>query len=56
MLAQIAKGEQGENISHLKEVLEEKLREIEWRRQELAAFRDSLLNYRWQLEQKEDES
>ena len=55
LLALIAEGEQGENIPRLKEVLEEKLRETERRLEELAAFRDSLLHYRGQLEEKEDD-
>jgi DNA-binding transcriptional MerR regulator len=56
LLALVAKGERGEDIPHLlKEELEEKLRETEWKMQELAAFRDSLLSYRWRCEQKEDQ-
>ena len=54
LLALVAKGERGEDIPHLKEELEEKLRETEWKMQELAAFRDSLLSSRWRFEEKED--
>ncbi len=54
LLALVAKGERGEDIPHLKEELEEKLRETEWKMQELAAFRDSLLSYRWRFEEKEN--
>ncbi len=55
LLALVAQGEWGENIPRLKEVLEEKLRETEWRMEELAAFRDNLLYYRRRFEQREDE-
>jgi DNA-binding transcriptional MerR regulator len=55
LLALVAEGERGENIPRLKEVLEETLQDTEQKMEELAAFRDSLLYYRWQLEQKEDE-
>ncbi len=55
LLALIDEGERGENIPRLKEVLEEKLRETERKMRELAAFRDSLLHYRWRFEGKEDE-
>jgi DNA-binding transcriptional MerR regulator len=55
LLALVAEGERGENIPRLKEVLEETLQDTEQKMKELAAFRDSLLYYRWQLEQKEDE-
>jgi len=54
LLALVAQGERGENIPRLKEVLEEKLRETEWRMEELAAFRDNLLYYRRRFEQEED--
>ncbi len=55
LLALIAEGERGENVPRLKEVLEEKLRQTERKMQELAAFRDSLLHYRWRFEDNEDE-
>ena len=55
LLALIAEGERGENLSHVKEVLEEKIRETEQKKEELSAFRDSLLSYRWRFEQKEDQ-
>ncbi|MDQ3999702.1 MAG: MerR family DNA-binding protein [Actinomycetota bacterium] len=54
LLALVAQGERGENIPRLKELLEEKLRETEWRMEELAAFRDNLLYYRQRFEQEED--
>ena len=56
LLALVAEGERGENIPRVKEVLEEKIREAEQKMEELTAFRDSLLHYRWQFEQKEGES
>ena len=56
LLALVAQGERGENIPRLKEVLEEKLRETDRRMEELTAFRDSLLHYRWRFGQEEDES
>jgi DNA-binding transcriptional MerR regulator len=55
LLALVAEGEQGENIPRLKEVLEETLQSTEQKMEELAAFRDSLLYYRRQFEQQEDE-
>ena len=50
-----AKGEQGENVPHLKKVLEEKLQETERTIEEISAFRDSLLYYRGRFEEKEDQ-
>ena len=55
LLALVAEGERGENIPRLKEVLEETLQSTEQKMEELAAFRDSLLYYRRQFEQQEDE-
>ncbi len=55
LLALIAKGERGENLPCVKEVLEEKLRETERKMQEITAFRDSLLYYRGRFEEKEDQ-
>ena len=54
LLALVAQSERGEDIPRLKEVLEEKLRETNRRMEELQAFRDSLLHYRWWFEQNED--
>ncbi len=54
LLALVAEGERGENIPRLKEVLEEKLRKTEQRMEELSAFRDSLVHYRWRFEEEED--
>lgn len=54
LLALIAEGERGENIPQVKEVLEERLRKTERKMQEIAAFRDSLLYYRWRLEERKD--
>ena len=54
LLALIAQGERDENIPQAKEVLEERLREAERKMQEIAAFRDSLLYYRWRFEESED--
>ena len=54
LLALIAEGKRGENIPQAKEVLEERLRETERTLQEIAAFRDSLLYYRWRFEERED--
>ena len=55
LLALIAEGERGENIPHVKEVLEEKLREAERKMQEISGFRDSLLYYHGRFERKEGE-
>ncbi len=55
LLALIAKGEEGENVSHVKEVLEEKIRETARTIEEISAFRDSLLYYRGRFEEKEDQ-
>ena len=55
LLALVAEGERGENLPHLRGVLEEKLRQTERRMEELSAFRDSLLHYRWRFEEEEDE-
>ena len=56
LLPLIAKGERGEDLPRLKEVLEEKLREIEWKLQEISGLRDSLLYHRGRLDKKEGES
>jgi MerR family transcriptional regulator, Zn(II)-responsive regulator of zntA len=53
LLALVAAGERGENILRLKEVLEEMLRKTEQKMEELSAFRDSLLHYRWRFEEEE---
>ena len=55
LLILIAEDRQGEVDPRLKDVLEEKLRETELKMQELGAFRASLLYYRRQFEQKENE-
>jgi DNA-binding transcriptional MerR regulator len=55
LLALVAQSERGEDIPRLKEVLEEKLRETDRRMEELTAYRDSLLHYRWRFGQGEDE-
>ena len=55
ILSLLAEGEEGENVPRLKLVLEEKLREAEWRMEEISAFRDSLLFYLRQFEEKEDQ-
>src|SRR5215210_2057891 len=48
ILSLLAEGGEGEHVLRLKLVLEEKLREAEWRMEEISAFRDSLLFYlRW---------
>ena len=52
LLALTAKGEEGENVPHLKEVLEEKIREAEQKMGEISGFRDSLLYYRGRFEEK----
>ncbi len=54
LLALIAVGEREENLPRLKEVLEEKIREAEQKLEELSAFRDSLLSYRWQFDKEAD--
>jgi DNA-binding transcriptional MerR regulator len=54
LLALIDEGERGENLPRLRGVLEEKLRQTERRMEELSAFRDSLLHYRWRFEEEED--
>ncbi len=55
LLALVAQGERGEDIPRLKEVLEEKLRKTDRRMEELTAFRDILLHYRWRFGPEEDE-
>ncbi len=55
LLALIGEGERGENLPRLKEVLEQRLRETEQMMDELSAFRDNLLYYRWRFEDKEDQ-
>ncbi len=54
LLALIDEGERGENLPRLRGVLEEKLRQTERRMEELSAFHDSLLHYRWRFEEEED--
>jgi DNA-binding transcriptional MerR regulator len=54
LLALIEEGERGENLPRLGGVLEELLRQTERRMEELAAFRDSLMHYRWRFEEEED--
>ena len=54
LLALIDEGERVENLPRLRGVLEEKLRQTERRMEELSAFRDSLLHYRWRFEEEED--
>ena len=51
LLALIAKGERGENVPHVKEALEEKLREAARTIEEISAFLDSLLYYRGRFEE-----
>jgi DNA-binding transcriptional MerR regulator len=55
LLALMAEGERGENIPRLMEFLEEKLRKTEQRMEELSAFREGLLHYRWRFEEEEDQ-
>ena len=55
LLALVAQGERGKDIPRLKDGLQEKLRETEWTMEEVTAFRDSLLHYRWRFGQEEDE-
>ena len=55
LLALIAKEEGGENVPHLKEVLEEKIREAARTIEEISALRDSLLYYRGRFEEKEQQ-
>ena len=54
LLALVAEGERGENIPRLNELLEKNLRKTEQRLEELSAFRNSLLHYRWRFEEAED--
>ena len=54
LLSLTAESEEGENVPHVKEVLEEKLREAERTIEEISAFRDCLLSYRGWFEEKED--
>ncbi len=54
LLALIDEGERGENLPRLRGVLEEKLGQTERRMEELTAFRDSLLHYRWRFEDEVD--
>ena len=51
LLTLIAEGERGEDSPHVKEVLEEKLRETERIMKEISALRDSLLYYRRRFEE-----
>ena len=46
LLTLVAEDEREEDLPRLKEVLEEKLREIEWKLQEISGLRDSLLYHR----------
>ena len=55
LLALVDKGERGENLPRVNKVLEEKIREAEQKIEEISAFRDSLLSYRWRFEEKEDQ-
>ena len=55
LLALVAKGERGQDVPRVKEVLEEKIRETEQKLDELSVFRDSLLYYRWRFEEEEDQ-
>ena len=55
LLALVAEGERGENIPRLNELLEKNLRKTEQRMEELSAFRNSLLHYRWRFEEAEDQ-
>ena len=55
ILSLLAEGEEGENVPRLQLVLEETLREAEWRMEELSAFRDSLLHYRRRFEEEENQ-
>ena len=55
LLALIDEGERGENIPRLNELLEKNLRKTEQRMEELSAFRNSLLHYRWWFEEAEDQ-
>ena len=55
LLALVAEGERGENIPRLNELLEKNLRKTEQRLEELSAFRNSLLHYRWRFEEAEDQ-
>jgi len=55
LLALVAEGERGENIPRLNELLEKNLRKTEQRMEELSAFRNSLLHYRWRCEEEEDQ-
>ena len=52
LLALIAKGERGENVPRVREVLEEKLQETTRNMEEISAFRDRRLYYRGQFEEK----
>ena len=54
LLALLDEGERGENLPRLRVVLEEKLQQTERRIEELTAFRDSLMHYRWWFEEEED--
>ena len=54
LLALIDEGERGENLLRLRGVLEEKLQQTRRRVEELSAFHDSLLHYRWRFEEEED--
>ena len=52
ILSLLAEGGEGENVPRVKVVLEEKLRETEWRLEEISAFVDSLILYLRRFEEK----
>ena len=54
LLALIDGGQRAENFPRVREALEKNIRDAEQKMVLLAAFRDSLLSYRWRFEEKED--
>ena len=55
LLALIDGGQRAENLPRVREALEKHIRDVEQKMVLLSAFRDSLLSYRWQFEEKEDQ-
>ncbi len=55
LLALVDKGERGENLPRVNEVLEEKIREAEQKMEEISAFRESLFIYLRRFKENEDQ-
>ncbi len=55
LLALVDKGERGENLPRVNEVLEEKIQEAEQKMEEISAFRESLFIYLRRFKENEDQ-